>query len=492
MTRLTDIEVAAQAQALRLGTLEQTLRHLDAQQSELMARLDGMAAAQARSDEQQRSELISRLESIAAAQSASDASAEAASSESARVDQAQSVRLGTLEQTLQHLGAQQSELIARLEGIAAAQSRSDVSAEAAASESLRVDQAQSVRLDALEHTLQQVCAQQLELVSRLDSDAAARAAPVDASEPAGPPAVEPYSFQQLLYREVEHDGLDLVAHVHIPKSGGHTVNVLFRQMGFLPLDLDMNTNSFFGTIREDRWWEAYRAPPRRASYLLTGHMRLDHPIFRKLWIRHVIVSVLRDPVQRMLSNYNFTLRRPGNPWYHEVVNKGLPFLDYCEKMIGAIGPQYSFFDDTGAGSFACTGSASPEHCLNNLLTKVGIYGLTDRFNEFVVLAGFLFGRKKILAVPATNVTSDITESGERPLKSSLTDDESRVLARMLAGDIWFYDEACKEYERRISDPTLHAILAEVLPLVQSSQEMVDRITLVRDPRDPDRRAFVRP
>ena len=63
----------------------------------------------------------------------------------------------------------------------------------------------------------------------------------------------------------------------------------------------------------------------------------------------MIVSVLRDPVERMLSNYNFTLRRPANPWHDEVVNKGMSFVEYSGKMLDAIGPQYSFFDDTGRG-----------------------------------------------------------------------------------------------------------------------------------------------
>ena len=93
------------------------------------------------------------------------------------------------------------------------------------------------------------------------------------------PAVNAYTFEQLLNREVESRGLDLIFNIHIPKAAGNTVNALFRQLGFLPLSLDMNTNDFFATVREDRWFEGYAAPPPREAYLMTGHMRLDQPIF---------------------------------------------------------------------------------------------------------------------------------------------------------------------------------------------------------------------
>ena len=58
-------------------------------------------------------------------------------------------------------------------------------------------------------------------------------------------AVPPYTFQQLLNREVEKFGPDLVFHVHVPKASGGTVNVLFRQNNFLVLNFDMSTADFF-------------------------------------------------------------------------------------------------------------------------------------------------------------------------------------------------------------------------------------------------------
>ena len=232
------------------------------------------------------------------------------------------------------------------------------------------------------------------LVPRLAADEAAHHAQVELMRRR---VATPYTFEQLLNRQVEKPGVELAVNIHIPKACGNTTNALFRQMGFLPIALDMSSNDFFHTIREDRWLEGYLAPPPRESYLLTGHLRLDHPIFRRIRTSYVVVTVLRDPIDRILSDDNFTTRTPGSPWYDEVATKGMSFLDYAANIYTAIGPQYSFFDDTGKGTFAPTGAATPERCFNNLTTSIGFYGLTERFDEFAILSGYLLYRPEILS-----------------------------------------------------------------------------------------------
>ena len=355
---------------------------------------------------------------------------------------------------------------------------------------------QQLQLGALNST---VNAQQMQLAALNDVVGRAISAPavrpvavVDApnsKEQPPRPAVNPYTFEQLLNREVEGLGLDLVLNIHIPKAAGNTVNALFRQLGFIPLSLDMNTNDFFATVREDRWFEAYAAPPPRDAYLLTGHMRLDQPILRRLWMPHIIVSVLRDPVERMLSNYNFTLRRPANPWHDEVVNQGMSFVEYSGKMLQAIGPQYSFFDETGRGVFARTGNATVQECLTNLLTKVSFYGLSERFDEFSAMTGYLLGRAKILAIAPANVTSEIEDLTGLPPKTTLTAEELDGLGTVMKDDIWFYQQAVKEYERRVGDHRVQAVFSNVLPLIKSSREAMSEILAQRDPADSSRRAF---
>jgi hypothetical protein len=301
---------------------------------------------------------------------------------------------------------------------------------------------------------------------------------------------KPYTLQQLLDRQVEKYGPDLAFHIHVPKASGGTVNALFRQNNFFALNFNMNTRSFFDVVSEERFLSRCRQPAPRAPYLLTGHFRLDHPFVKSAWMPHVIVTTLRHPVQRMLSYYNYALRLPGNPWHEEIV-KGMRFVEYARNANAAFGPQYSYFDDTGEGSFAPTGTASAQQCLNNLVTRVGLLGLTERFDEFTVLMGYLLGRGRILAVPSGNVTSRIPTSIELPPKTTLDPDEQDTITELLKDDIWFYEEAVKEYDRRLRDARLQAILAEALPLVHASQEYTLRLQAIRDPGNRARKAFDR-
>ena len=90
------------------------------------------------------------------------------------------------------------------------------------------------------------------------------------------------------------------------------------------------------------------------------------------------------------------------------------------------GAQYSFFDDTGKGTFA-----PAEECLNNLTTRVGLYGLNERFDEFTVLMGYLLGRDRMLAVPPTNVTDRIANPTGVAPKASLSTTERDDVTELL-------------------------------------------------------------
>ena len=58
--------------------------------------------------------------------------------------------------------------------------------------------------------------------------------------------------------------------------------------------------------------------------------------------------------------------------------------------------------------------------------------------------------------------------------------------------IWFYQEAVKEYDRRLSEPRLQTIVTRVLPMVRYCDEAMWTVMVMMDPADPSRRAFSRP
>jgi len=287
-------------------------------------------------------------------------------------------------------------------------------------------------------------------------------------------AVTAYSFQDMLGRQVEQQGLNLAFNIHVPKAGGGTANLLFEQNDFQIVHFDMAASEFFETAADERQLlDGYRGPASRPhSHLLTGHFRLDHPIFSRIGVPHFTVTTLRDPIDRVLSNYNHTMLVPGNLWHEEVVSGRMPFIEHAAKVYAAVGPQYSFFDDTGLGTFAPTGRATPQECLHNLLTKVSFYGLIDRFDEFALLFGCLAGRHRILGVKRANVTARIEDARGIPPKRDLTASERDELSDLLKEDIWFYEEAVKEYDRWLADSRLEVIFSRLLPIMRHYDPVV--------------------
>jgi hypothetical protein len=264
-------------------------------------------------------------------------------------------------------------------------------------------------------------------------------------------------------------------HIHVPKCGGGTVRALLEQIGLTPLMFDMSARSFFTQIGRDEWERrAANSGPRR-GFCFTGHYRLDVPILKEIQNSFVIATTLRNPIERALSHFNYTIRLAGNPWHDEIVSGQMQFVDYVKWLIApnSVGPQYSFFDDTGDGGFAYTGKATAEQCLRNLLDRVALLGLADRLDEFAVIVGFLLRRPNILAVAPRNVTASIT--GDRPLKASLTNEEDRIVRELLTDDLWFYREAVKEYEKRIAHPTISTVLRETLPKVQVARSAAEHV-----------------
>ena len=191
----------------------------------------------------------------------------------------------------------------------------------------------------------------------------------------------------------------------------------------------------------------------------------------------------------MLSHYNFSKLVRGNPHHEDVRSGKMSFLEYAEALAepNSIGTQFSFFDDTGTGSFARTGAAPVTRCLHNLLNKVSLFGMTDRFSEFCTLFGYLL-RCPNIAVAPENDTAGLNEDSVE-FKASLTKDEKSSLDKLYGDDVWFFEQAREEYERRVSDPRIQAVFKATSSHLRQALELMQEIERTPDPADPRRLAF---
>jgi hypothetical protein len=114
--------------------------------------------------------------------------------------------------------------------------------------------------------------------------------------------------------------------------------------------------------------------------------------------------------------------------------------------------------------------------------------LTERFEEFAILMGYLLGRPGVAVVPR-NVTTTLPNPRRLSLKREVNAAEAEQLAEVLADDIWFYESAVKEYERRIADPRVQQLFATAIPLFRSHLRSVQELVKLTDPGNPKRGAF---
>jgi len=118
--------------------------------------------------------------------------------------------------------------------------------------------------------------------------------------------------------------------------------------------------------------------------------------------------------------------------------------------------------------------------LQNLLNKVTFYGFSDKFDEFAVAVGYLMGLRNVMPIAEENVTAEIPNPHNRQAKTSLTDAEIDTLNVMLRDDQWFYDEALKAYDSRMSDPRLAQVVARSAPLIALCRDTRSQFTAIKE------------
>lgn len=178
--------------------------------------------------------------------------------------------------------------------------------------------------------------------------------------------------------------------LHMPRSGGTTLNRLieweYGAMSVFAVDPHFYRWSYNALARA----QAVDLPDLKA---LQGHMPFGvHTLLNR---PAIYITMLRDPIQRVISEYYFRLHRPlRHPREHREV-RGLSLEDYIRttprhnvqtKLAAGCGIGYDFLE----GPCTADTLAMAEH---NLSRYFGLVGLTERFDEFLALAKVLFGWK---------------------------------------------------------------------------------------------------
>ncbi|MDF0517596.1 sulfotransferase family 2 domain-containing protein [Bradyrhizobium yuanmingense] len=239
-----------------------------------------------------------------------------------------------------------------------------------------------------------------------------------------------YRFDDLLERQ-ESPAPPLIF-LHVPKAAGSTLNSLL--MKSYKFRADSRGDSFFARYTPQElvdWASVPRSvDDRTRPVFFTGHINLDNVIFRSMPARYVAITLLRDPIERVISHYRFNSTQP-SVFQDAIRDEGLSIVDYCRKFAGTVRNQYEVFAPDGGVDVA----------LRRLAEEVSFFGLQSEFGQYVDALGRLLGLP-VNPYKMLNMTT--------PDAAGVTQDQIAELQSLFADDIAFYNRAVEIYHERLA------------------------------------------
>ncbi|GAB4460534.1 MAG: sulfotransferase family 2 domain-containing protein [Anaerolineae bacterium] len=214
----------------------------------------------------------------------------------------------------------------------------------------------------------------------------------------------------------EPDGV--LIFLHIPKTAGVTLNTIIDR--YYPPEAIYHTriktlDAFFALTNAEK-------QPIRC---LRGHM----PFGLHHWMPRpaTYITLLRDPVTRFVSEYYYVRRNPDHPGHNALLEDGTTLHEYAERHGGDTMTRCicGFYDHDARQSWVSTNWTAEEAAQagdtarRNLATQFQAVGVTERFDEFLLLLRHRLGWRNVFYLKR-NVTSG------RPAKEALPP-ETRAL-----------------------------------------------------------------
>ena len=251
---------------------------------------------------------------------------------------------------------------------------------------------------------------------------------IAASDPTKTPSVPPLVF------------------MHVPKCGGTTLNnILMRNYR---LRVDSFGEDFFPRYHPQEF-STYIEPPQpndtRRPVFFTGHFSLNNAIFRRMHQRYVTISMLRDPVERLISHYIFHGTVVRGRLREGIRGENLNIVDYFQKYRTEIPLMYELFvSEFNDDKTDVSTSILVDQAVLNLESKISLFGLVDDFESFLVMLAALLG------LPDTFYEKPLNENNSKDSGLLIRDEDISKLKEFLEPDIEFYARAKELYTERLS------------------------------------------
>jgi hypothetical protein len=226
-------------------------------------------------------------------------------------------------------------------------------------------------------------------------------------------------------------------YLHLPKCGGTTLNRLI-EWEYPPRRIYSIDPSFF------RWsyYRLLRKSPRRLNGLsvIKGHMPFG--VHKLISRPSTYITVLREPVERVISEYYFALHHPLHPQHKRMQTLTLeqyasttPHHNLQCKLLAGAPAQYDFLAGDCTEETLATAKA-------NLAAHFSLAGLTERFDETLALFKVLFGWK-LSHYASFNVGQ------ARPSRQAVPDFTRRLIAERNRYDAALYQHVLPLFDQAL-------------------------------------------
>lgn len=232
---------------------------------------------------------------------------------------------------------------------------------------------------------------------------------------------------------------ETIIFVHIPKTGGTTFDKLIKRQ-YEPESLFLFDNVQESLAKFRQLTEAEKSKIK----FIQGHMRFG--LHKEFPQPCTYMTILRDPVDRIISLYYYALRRPEHPAHQAVTSKNMSLKEYVSSGVSTLvnNNQTRFLCATELVSeYGQCSSEMLESAKKNLQDYFAVVGLMERYNETLILLKRAFKWRNPYYIKI-NVTKN------RPLKENFDKDTINLIEKYNDLDIELYEYGKKKFEESLN------------------------------------------